>query len=66
MFLEIPLNFIPIPDQPIFLAVHAEAVRRNESGRRVQEETAWADGLPFGAGSWATYLSFIPVSGADN
>jgi hypothetical protein len=66
MYLEIPLSFTPIPDQPVYLAIHAEAVRRNAQGGVVQGETAWADGLPFGGGSWATYLSFIPVSGADD
>ncbi len=42
----------------VFIAVHAAVQRLDESGNVVQEETAWADGLPFPGNNWATYFTY--------
>jgi hypothetical protein len=43
----------------VFIAVHARVELLDESGNPVQEETAWADGLPFPGRNWATYFTYF-------
>jgi hypothetical protein len=43
------------PGAVLYIAAHCKAVRM-ESGRVVQTETAWGDGLPFPGANWATYM----------
>ncbi|MFH1679585.1 MAG: hypothetical protein ABIH26_02960 [Candidatus Eisenbacteria bacterium] len=42
----------------VFIAVHAKVELLDEAGNAVQEETAWADGLPFPGNNWATYFTY--------
>jgi len=43
----------------VFIAVHAKVLKLDAAGDIVQEETAWADGLPFPGRNWATYFTYF-------
>jgi hypothetical protein len=50
------------PGQTLFVAVHAVVQLPDETGDRIEEEGAWADGFAFPGKNWATYFNYTVQS----
>ena len=60
------IEYTYVPGAELFIAVHAVVWLLDGGGAPIQEETAWADGIPFPGNNWATYLNYTVQSGPEN